>query len=107
MAGADDHPLQRGLQRERTSLAWSRTALSVLAVGALLAKQSGSLSLAVAVLALVVAASVGMLVLADRRHRTDHRATAPHEFVPATAENLAATVAVVVLALSGLVVLVT
>jgi len=62
-------PAENGLQNERTTLAWRRTNLSILAVSALAAKASGRPAVAFAVFgsSFGVCALVGLL--ADRRTR--------------------------------------
>lgn len=61
-------PWDDGLQNERTTLAWVRTALSLLATGALVAKQTGEAVVAIALLVLTVVTAVVMILESERRH---------------------------------------
>ncbi len=61
-------PWGAGLQNERTTLAWSRTTLSLVGVGLFLARETGSITAALAILAVVALAAGALLRGADRRH---------------------------------------
>ncbi len=61
-------PWDDGLQNERTTLAWVRTALSLLATGALVARQTSVTVAAVALLVLTVVTAVVMILESERRH---------------------------------------
>lgn len=61
-------PWDDGLQNERTTLAWTRTAMSLLVTGALLARQTERSTLAVGVLALTGVTSTAMLIGGERRY---------------------------------------
>lgn len=61
-------PWDEGLPNERTTLAWVRTALSLLGTGALVAKQSGETITSIAILALTLGTTVAMIVESERRH---------------------------------------
>lgn len=63
-----DWPNDPGLAGERTAMAWVRTALSIFGVSALVARQSGSLPLAVVVMVLTLATAAWLAVDAERRH---------------------------------------
>lgn len=69
MSGGDDPSTPwLGLQNERTTLAWIRTALSLLGTGVLAGKQSGSTAAAIVVI-LVAAGAAGVMILgSERRH---------------------------------------
>lgn len=90
--GVDEAP---GLQNERTALAWRRTALACLVVGALLARQVGGL-VGVGVLVAVALAAGGVDLHAHRRYRhrvgllaADRPVSAPADVVALTAIALA------------------
>ncbi len=82
LADAVEQPRARGLQAERTALAWNRTGLAVL-VNALLALRtgwaSGEASLTLVAIALLVAAAAAILYGALRRRHlmSGHRPIAP------------------------------
>ncbi len=61
-----------GRQFERTSLAWIRTALSVLAVSLLLIREAGAVRVPVSTMAIAVVVS-GLAVTVVRRARLEHR----------------------------------
>lgn len=98
-------PWDPGLQNERTTLAWSRTALSVVALGAVTAKQSGRIGGVLLVGVLVVAGV--MVAHADRRHRRRNKRLRSGAAVGALAEAVAATGIVLALAACSLLVTVT
>lgn len=104
-AGAVGPPLDGGLQNERTSLAWTRTALSMLGTGALLAKQADSIQLAVVVLVLVGALGTWLLVRAGHHHRDRHGRLSAGADLEALPELAVITAAAVAFAAAGLVVL--
>jgi putative membrane protein len=95
------HPFDRGLQPERTALAWRRTALA-LTVGALvgfrvLPELLGSWTLIPASAGIILASAV--LVLASRRYREHHRllTTQESDRIPLPDGRLAALVTVLTL----------
>ena len=96
-----DSPYDPGLQNERTSLAWTRTALA-LVVAVLLAARITLAelgALAVAFTIFTVPLAIGVLVSASRRYRSAHRALhAPASSLPDA--RLPAAVAVLVLSLA-------
>lgn len=100
-------PVVDGLQNERTAMAWSRTALSLLGTGAVLAKQSRSVTVAVAVLVAVGAVATWILVHSSRQHRDRAGWTVASSSLVDGAEIVGATVAAVALAATGLAVLLT
>jgi uncharacterized membrane protein YidH (DUF202 family) len=63
-------PWDDGLQNERTTLAWVRTALALLATGALVARQTGEIVASIALLVLTVVTSVVMILESERRHHS-------------------------------------
>ncbi len=100
-------PWDPGLQNERTTLAWSRTALSVVALGALIARQSGSIFFGGVLLVVVLVVAGTMVLHSDRRHRRRNQRLRSGAAVGALAEVVAATGVVLALAACGLVVTVT
>src|SRR3546814_20569579 len=84
MSSPDSPGWDPGLQNERTTLAWVRTALSFVAAGTLAGKQTGA---GVTFAALVMAslpAAAGMVVTAERRsaHRYARLAAGQHRVSP-------------------------
>lgn len=69
---ASSGPWGPGLPNERTTLAWSRTGLSVVAVGLLTARQLQSVLAGGVLMVAVVLIAGAMVARADRRH---HRRT--------------------------------
>jgi putative membrane protein len=86
-------PGDAGLPNERTALAWTRTSLSIVAVGALVAKQSGSTAAAIAVIAAVALATGWLMTHNDRRHRSRHHGAAGASVAPGHVAAIAAMVA--------------
>lgn len=64
----------RGLQNERTTMAWVRTTLAFVAVGVLVARQAGTALIAVVVATAVFVAAGSMLWVAERAHVARHGA---------------------------------
>jgi Domain of unknown function (DUF202) len=102
-AGSDGGVWDRGLQPERTALAWRRTGLTLGGAGLLLARVLAPSSLAAALLAgaLGVATAIVTLVVVDRRYRSHHRrlVAAAGERVPLAGGGLPAVIAVATLTL--------
>jgi putative membrane protein len=101
-------PQELGLQNERTTLAWRRTNLALLATSALAAKAASSTVVGLAVLtaALALAGTGGWLI--DRRHQVRHDEVGPGCVTPEgapppelAAPRAAAGVTAVVLALGA------
>jgi uncharacterized membrane protein YidH (DUF202 family) len=90
-----DWPRGRGAAQERTTLAWVRTALSLVALAALVARQSGSVPVAVLVLGFAVLAAGWLIVHIEHRHPAHPAAPVPVLGVTA----LSITLALVALAL--------
>ena len=99
--GAPPEP-RPGTQSERTTLAWVRSALSLVGVGALLAKQSDSVVLAVPVLVTVAAVAVWMIARAERRHHDRGGVLEHGDPVVAFHQVAATTVAVTAMAAGSL-----
>jgi uncharacterized membrane protein YidH (DUF202 family) len=108
----DRAPLDPGLQRERTDLAWTRTALGFLANAALMARFARDTQVPPAAYAIAVAlALTGALILAYARRLYAARTAAPPATPPAARPRalravwlatIAATVATTALALTTL-----
>lgn len=96
-----------GLQNERTTLAWQRTALSLAGVGAFVAKQSGSMGIAAALLAVVALVVGWMVTRADQLHRTRHGALRDGDPVVALHHVTAVAVLTTALAASSFLIVVT
>lgn len=92
-------PWDDGLQNERTTLAWVRTALALLATGALAAKQAGGATVGLALLVLTVVVAVVMILESERRHRWRGHALRAGD--PVLAMHHLLITAVVTAALSG------
>lgn len=104
MSGADPlGPSDDGLQNERTTLAWVRTALAVLGCGALLAKQTSSIWAAAAVLAYASGAAGVMIYRSEHRHHVRDRALRAGDPVIALHHVLATAIAACILSVGGLV----
>jgi putative membrane protein len=100
-------PWDDGVANERTALAWQRTALSLVASGAVLAKASGS-AIAAGVIFGVVALTAMLLVLhSDRRRHRRHSSRPWKEEVTAPVDLAVTTAIVVALAACGLIVIAT
>lgn len=96
-------PWDPGLQPERTTLAWVRTALGFVAVSLLtarLARETGPVAVLVALAGTLV--SVLLVWLQAHRHPRRERAVRKGEPVPAPVASLAATVLTVALATTSL-----
>src|SRR3546814_19350438 len=103
MSSPDSPGWDPGLQNERTTLAWVRTALSFVAAGTLTGKQTGAgVTFAALVMASLAAAAV-LVVTAERRyaHRYDQLAAAPHIVsLPAVTVTAAGTIILGLVSLS-------
>lgn len=96
-------PGDPGLQNERTTLAWSRTTLSIVGLGALAAKESDSVVLGGTLLLVVGVATLAIADQTNRRHRRRNLRLRTGESVDAFAEIAITTAIVVLLATVGLV----
>jgi uncharacterized membrane protein YidH (DUF202 family) len=83
-----------GTQNERTTMAWTRTALAIAGCGVLVAKQTGSGWWALAVLAATAAVTGSLLYSSERRYHARGQALLSGDAVVAVRHVLlAATVA--------------
>lgn len=73
-SGAASYLPDPGLQNERTALAWQRTALSMIAASAVMARLTWSTGGVAALVVLVVAASLSTWVFLESRGRYAHSA---------------------------------
>jgi uncharacterized membrane protein YidH (DUF202 family) len=87
-----------GRQFERTSLAWVRTGLSVLAVALLLVRQAGRDLVSVAPLVIAVVSSA-LAITAVRRGRLEHRSRSAQ---PPPSQVLGMAMCVLVLGIAAL-----
>ncbi|MEO6144378.1 MAG: DUF202 domain-containing protein [Dermatophilaceae bacterium] len=90
-----------GLQTERTSIAWQRTALTLTAFSALVLHAANNERLGQAPGALGIAVALWMLLAADRRYAASVRRVGDGQSPVAPRMILAVTVAVVALASSA------
>lgn len=95
-------PWDDGLQNERTTLAWVRTALGMLGTGALIARQAGGTEVAIALLVVTVVAAVVMILESERRHHWRGHALLAGDPVVATHHLLATAAIATALAVVGL-----
>jgi uncharacterized membrane protein YidH (DUF202 family) len=100
-------PWDAGLQNERTTLAWLRSALSFVAAGMLVANQVESLPVAAVVLGGVLLAAGGMVGASERRHRRRNVSLHEGRSVVSLPEVVLAAGAALGLAGTGLVLVVT
>jgi hypothetical protein len=97
-----DWPGEGSAAQVRTDMAWARTALSLVGLAALVARQSGSVVVAVVVLVLAVPAVALLLRDIQRRQPARLAALAAGHDVTAPGSVLALTAITVALALLGL-----
>lgn len=99
-----DRPYDPGLQNERTALAWTRTALALLAASAIVARLAldriGAAAMAV-VLGMIPLALWGLAVSA-RRYRTAQRALHDESALPDARLPVAMTLLTVLIGLAEL-----
>lgn len=108
MSDLDDAPppWDDGLQNERTTLAWVRTALALLGTGALVARQAGDATVAVALLGLAVVTAVVMILESERRHHWRGYALRAGDPVLAMHHLLATAALATAIAVAGLAIVV-
>lgn len=95
-------PWDDGLQNERTTMAWVRTALALLGTGALVARQTGTTELAVSLLVVSVVAAVVIILESERRHHWRGHALLAGDPVVALHHVLATAAVTTLLAVVGL-----
>jgi uncharacterized membrane protein YidH (DUF202 family) len=103
MSSAEAH----GLPNERTTMAWQRTALSFVAAGALIARQSGSLVAAAAILGGVALVAGWTIAESDGRHHGRGLALESGGPVTVLHHVAAAAATATILALTALVIVLT
>ena len=96
-----------GLQNERTSLAWVRTSLSLLGVGVLVAKQSGTLTVALGLMVVVAVVAGWVITETEVRHHARHQALQAGDPIVALHHVSAMAAVVTALAATSLVIVVT
>lgn len=90
-----------GLFNERTTMAWHRTALALVAVGAFVARQTGSFAAAVVVLVAVMVAAASIVSGAEQRHQRREDG----EAIATLRHNTAVTAAVTALSATSLLII--
>lgn len=95
---APQEPWDPGLQNERTTLAWVRSALSFAAVGTLVAKQAGGAATFGVLMVLALLTATLMAATAERRHHGREGALRSSRSVAAPLPILGTTVATVAVA---------
>lgn len=96
-----DRPYDPGLQNERTALAWTRTALALLAASAVLARFALDRGEAVAAALGVVPLALWVLVLSARRYRMAQRALHTESVLPDAVLPFAMTLLTVLIGLAA------
>lgn len=100
---APQEPWDPGLQNERTTLAWVRSALSFVAVGTLVAKQAGGAATFGVLMVLTLLTATLMAATAEQRHRRREGALRAAGAVAAPVPVLGTVVATLAVAAVGLV----
>lgn len=103
MTSAEAH----GLPNERTTLAWQRTALSFIAAGALIARQSGSVVVAAVLFSGVASVAGWTLAASDDRHVARGQALESGDPVVVLRHVTAAAATSTVLAVAALLIILT